>query len=186
MAKKRAKKKTLDKAVVSDARLESLIHPEGPSGPIEPKQDLQPDASDMTFEGAVATLPPYCDDRDELDWIRAHPAMARKARQSALGMTETIAVIPEDILTPPHGPAPSQSSAYALQHWVNNPDKFFDQVMREQKKRLEAERVRDEADSDEDDLDFIDQMIKDVERELLQETRAFEAKLKKTKARGKT
>ena len=158
-----------------DKRLEAMLNMEAGQSSPEPIT--------MTFEEAVATLPPYCDDRDEIDWIRAHPAMARKARHEAMGIVDSIVVRTEDILSPPHGPAPSQSTAYALQHWVNNPDKFFSMVLQEQKKQLETERKRDENMDVEDDLDFIDQMIKDIKRDHLQDIREWE-KQKKT-ARGK-
>jgi len=118
-----------------------------------------------TFDAAVASLPPYCDDSVELDWIRAHPAMSRKSRYAALGVHEPIAVTEQDILSPPHGRAPSQTAAQALQHWVNTPDKFFDRVLTEQRKRMEDARKSKKTEECSDDLAKLQQMIDDVVRD---------------------
>lgn len=80
-----------------------------------------------TFEQAVAALKENAADQVELDWIRAHPAMARAARDPD---KKHVTISVDDIQN-----APSRSAVWALQHWVNHTTKFYESVMSEQKKR---------------------------------------------------
>lgn len=87
------------------------------------------------FEAAVATLPDTATAQSELDWIRSHPAMGRRARSKQ--KTQDIVLSIDDVLNPPHGKAPSKSAVYALQHWANQPTEFFKSLLSEQKKQTE-------------------------------------------------
>ena len=135
----------------------------------------------LTFEEAVSQLPPFCDDADEIDWIRAHPAMARKARQSALGEAGSVVITADDILNANHGPAPSQSTAYALQHWSNRPEKFYERVLQDQQKGIDNERKREEEVEELDDLEYLDGLIDTIESELIAERVKFDKRRGKKK-----
>lgn len=84
------------------------------------------------FEDAVRTLPDNAPTRVEIDWIRAHPAMMRRAR-SATG-DEHVILDHRDVLYTDHGPAPSKSAVTMLQNWCNKPQEFFKGLLAEQKK----------------------------------------------------
>lgn len=110
------------------------------------------------FEEAVRSLPVDAPDAAEIAWIRSHPAMSRKAR--AKSNVEPVEITAEDVLTAPHGPAPSQAAVYALQHWANHPLEFYKQLLGEQKKRAEAgERDGEVAD---EGLDEVERLLREV------------------------
>jgi len=90
----------------------------------------------LEFEAAVATLPDTATAQAEIDWIRAHPAMARMNRTQ--DRISNVLITAEDILSPPHGPAPSKGAVYALQHWANHPTEFFKNLLSEQKKATDS------------------------------------------------
>ena len=93
------------------------------------------------FEDALATLPSKASEKAELDWIRSHPAMARRARQP--NKMDDILITVDDILHVEHGPAPSKAAVFALQHWANSPTEFFKQILGEQKKKVDEEESGD-------------------------------------------
>jgi hypothetical protein len=87
------------------------------------------------FEQAVLTLPDKAPISVEIDWISAHPAMFRRAREK--DKTKNILLTPEDILFTTHGPAPSRAAVVALQHWINFPLQFHKEILSEQIKHKE-------------------------------------------------
>ena len=96
-----------------------------------------------TFEYALSQLPDRGDPQEAIRWIQAHPAMSRKAR---LKTEEVVLLDAEDILSPPHGRAPSRYAATSLQTWVNRPDDFFKIVLNEQKKNaVKDDTIKDVA-----------------------------------------
>ena len=67
-------------------------------------------------------LPPTVDHNDELDWVSAHPAMSRLDRSHKKGAK--VLLSRKDVVSPPHGPAPSRRAVHMLQHWSNAPRDF--------------------------------------------------------------
>lgn len=113
-----------------------------------------------TFEEAVASLPDKAPVSDEIDWIRAHPAMARKSRQR--DKMADIVIEAEDILSAPHGQAPSKAAVFQLQHWANCPHEFYKQILGEHKKKSDGEAGGAKAGEVEDDLSEVDRMLRQV------------------------
>lgn len=99
------------------------------------KEEIRAERVIENFEEAVRMLPDKCSVSDEIDWIRAHPAMSRLGRSK--NNLKHVDITAEDVLMPPHGRAPSKSAVYALQHWCNMPNEFYKQILAEQKKRQE-------------------------------------------------
>lgn len=110
------------------------------------REEIRAERAAQNFEEAVAMLPDKAAIQDEMDWIRAHPAMARKARQK--DKTKDVNIEVDDILTAPHGKAPSKSAVYALQHWANCPHEFFKQLLGEHKKITEETAAKNAASKD--------------------------------------
>jgi len=97
----------------------------------------------VTWEFALSQLPDKSDPVKDIKWIQNHPAMSRKSRQKN---EATVLLTAEDILSPPHGQAPSRYAATSLQTWVNRPDDFFKIVLNEQKKASkEDDTIKDKA-----------------------------------------
>lgn len=84
----------------------------------------------QTFEAAMLQLPPTASAQEELDWVRAHPAMNRFYHRT--DKTKDVILTADDIVS-----APSKSAAQALQHWVNHPSEFWKQLLGEQKKQTD-------------------------------------------------
>lgn len=125
-----------DEQEKEDRRLASL-HKEAAQVEFEQKrEEFVATVHAADFEDAVAKLPDTCPAQVELDWIRNHPAMFRKSR-STQKMKDILLTV-EDVLSPPHGCAPSKGAVIALQHWCNQPTEFFKQLLGEQKKQTEA------------------------------------------------
>lgn len=82
----------------------------------------------LTFEAAMMQLPPTASAQEELDWVRAHPAMNRFYHRT--DKTKDVILTADDIVS-----APSKSAAQSLQHWVNHPSEFWKQLLGEQKKQ---------------------------------------------------
>lgn len=112
-----------------------------------------------SYDDALRWLPDSAPGTDEVAWIRAHPAMSRMSRRKA--STEPIVISPDDILTPPHGPAPSKAAVHALQYWANHPQKFFEKVLTEQNKKGTEDEKESSVDSEED-LAEIERLLKSV------------------------
>jgi hypothetical protein len=110
-----------------------------------------------SFVAACAGLPDEAPVPIEIKWIRAHPAMSRRDRDPG---DSAILVTPDDILNPPHGPAPSKSAVAQLQHWVNDPREFFKALLSEHKKITgESGTVKAEEDVD---LAEVQRLLKEV------------------------
>lgn len=125
---------------------------------IKAEQDeIREEQKAENFEQAVKMLPDHAPTKVEIDWIRAHPAMARRAR--AKNNIDPVLIDVDDILCPPHGRAPSKSAVHQLQHWANSPNEFFKQLLAEQKKATGDEAA---AKVVEDDLSEVEQLLKTV------------------------
>ena len=116
----------------------------------------------LDLEEAVKTLPDKAPIQDEIDWIRSHPAMVRKARLK--DAEENVLIDSNDILRPPHGRAPSKSAVYALQHWCNVPNKFFEMILSEHKKITE-DSAQAKAAAKDTGIDEIESMLASVQIE---------------------
>lgn len=79
----------------------------------------------LALAETLATLPANASPQKEIDWIRSHPAMTRKAMA---GGKASVFLTLDDILKSPNGPAPSQSAVQQLQVWMNDPAAFFKQL----------------------------------------------------------
>lgn len=84
-----------------------------------------------SFEQLVAQLPANADPILEMNWIKSHPAMTRRARAKN---NDKILINEDDILKSSSGPAPSRAAAQQLQHWANSPEQFFKDILSETKK----------------------------------------------------
>lgn len=113
----------------------------------------------MTLEEAMRSLPDKAGRAMELDWIYAHPAMARLASQK--DKTKDVEITAADLLEVSHGKCPSKGAAIALQHWVNRPGKFYEMILSEDKKKksTEAETAAKEKDLG---LPEIEQLLKQI------------------------
>ena len=125
----------------------------------EERQQIREELMTENFEQAVNALPDKAPITVEIDWIIAHPAMARWVRNS--DKTENILITPEDILFPPHGPAPSKAAVVALQHWVNFPQQFFKEILDEQIKHSANVRTRQDE-QDNDAMEEIEKLLKQI------------------------
>lgn len=114
------------------------------------------------FEKAVAGLPDRAPQAVNLDWISAHPAMARKSRQSSRDNMNEILLTADDVLRAPHGPAPSKAAVYALQHWANHPADFFKAVLSEQKKKTKEGGSSEGVVEEDVGLDEIERMLEEM------------------------
>lgn len=81
----------------------------------------------INFEAAVLALSDIPDRARENEWIRAHPAMARKH------MSDDDA--PVKLTVADVKGAPNRQAVWSLQNWVNRPEKFFEIMASEDKKR---------------------------------------------------
>lgn len=90
-----------------------------------------------------------------LDWIAAHPAMMRHARQGE--GDGPIVVTLEDAIYAPHGPAPCRVAVNQLQAYVNRPEKFFDKVLDRQ---MKAGGSSEGSGALVDNLEGLDRMLK--------------------------
>lgn len=115
------------------------------------------------FESAVRSLPDKAAIPVELDWIRAHPAMARKNRNK--NDLDRVLVDVNDILYPSHGAAPSKAAVYQLQHWCNCPHEFYKQLLSEHRKATEGEAAKAAASKDVG-LEEIEQLLAEVSNDL--------------------
>lgn len=107
------------------------LHKTGTQVEAERKEAAQAPIRRMqSFEAAMAALPPTAGPQEELDWVRAHPAMNRFYHRT--DKTKDVILTADDIVN-----APSKSAAQALQHWVNHPSEFWKQLLGEQKKQTD-------------------------------------------------
>lgn len=90
----------------------------------KPIKEVREERKIENFEEAIRTLPPRCSPDEYWNWIGAHPALSRKARQSDKSRELVLDV--DDVLKCSHGPAPSQEAVHALQFYANNVGKFYE------------------------------------------------------------
>lgn len=115
---------------------------------------------EFEFERAFASLPTVADPQTEWEWLGGHPAMMRKDR--AKSDLKRIELSAEDILSPPHGIAPSKRAVLQLQHWCNAPREFYKAMIGVHKKQQEGEGAS-EVGQDED-LAEVERMLKEMIR----------------------
>lgn len=96
------------------------------------------------FERALAKIPNATSPNEDLDWVSSHPLMSRHANLPG-GATRNIRVKEEDVLTPPHGRAPSRFAANMLANWVNKPSDFMKMMLQEQKKTVSSKESNETA-----------------------------------------
>lgn len=84
------------------------------------------------LEEVIAKLPVAATIQEDLNWVHSHPAMRRKSLDAS---GKAVVITPDDVLNPPHGPAPSQSAVNMLHHWANHPAVFYQQMISEHKKK---------------------------------------------------
>jgi len=101
------------------------------------QDEIREERKVKNFDEALRMLPNKASVSEEIDWIRAHPAMSKKNRQK--DQINAVLVTAEDILQAPHGKAPSQAAVHQLQHWMNHPGEFFKQLLGEHKKKSEGD-----------------------------------------------
>lgn len=124
---------------------------------LDPKGFSETGIPDYEFFRALDTLPANAPVSVEINWILAHSAMLRFHR----GSGEAVRITESDILHATHGPAPSRQAVIKLQHWANHPDKFFQQVLTEDKKQIEqAEDVASETKEDFSDIHALLEEVK--------------------------
>ena len=106
------------------------------------------------FEAVFKELPCDADRSTVLAWIENHPAMVLARSVNGDGLVELRV---EDIRD-----APSRSAVGELQHWVNQKDKFYADML----KRKPAEAIDDSDGPSVDDLELHDPTLKDVKKML--------------------
>jgi hypothetical protein len=126
----------------------------------EERAEIVKEQIQETFEQAAASLPLECSPKEEIDWIRSHPAMARLNRDAS--KAKNIVITGTDILSAPHGVCPRQGAALALQHWANHPDEFFKMLLNDQKKNLDRQEEIGEEVETEADMSELKRMLKEA------------------------
>lgn len=124
----------------------------------EMQEEIREEQKITDFETALATLPFAADPLKELTWIRAHPAMSRRDRQSK---DRRVIIDANDVLYAAHGPAPSQAAVHQLQNWCNRAPDFHKQMLSEYRKLQGKEDGSDGAESEED-LSGVKQLLQEV------------------------
>jgi len=112
-----------------------------------------------TFEQLVAKLPANADPIVEMNWIKSHPAMTRKARAKN---NDKILINEDDILNSSSGSAPSRAAAQQLQHWANSPDQFFKDILSETKKAKAKSEEEESRQRSQKTTKEIDAMLRGV------------------------
>lgn len=112
------------------------------------------------FEKRMRELPANGDPKAEMDWIASHPAMARSMLVDDESLMKvTYKDIDKD--------CPSQAAVIALMHWINNPAKFHEQRLSEQKKEITRKNAAEDASAPDelDDMKSVDDLWKAVRGE---------------------
>ena len=117
-------------------------------------QEQKQKSLQQEFEAVFRELPCDADRSTVLAWIENHPAMVLPRRVNEDGVVELTA---DDIRD-----APCRAAVGQLQHWVNQKDKFYADML----KRKPAEVARDGDGPSEDDLERYDPTLKDVKKML--------------------
>ena len=115
--------------------------------------------AELEFEEALNQLPIDADQKVEINWIRNHPAMARKARLQ--NQEERVLITAPDILNPSHGPAPSRSAAIQLQNWADNPSEFNKQLAGLVKRMDGGESQRDDGCIEDDGIAEVERIYRE-------------------------
>ena len=121
-------------------------------------EKVRPDGSLFNFEEVVANLPDKASVKEEIDWIKSHPAMMRKIRAKDKNLEIIVSV--DDLLSL-NGKCPSKSAAIQLQNFVNKPGEFFKATLSENKKISEKGGNESAAQRDKG-LDEIRLLLEDV------------------------
>ena len=109
---------------------------------------------ETAYRQAFNALPETTAGATALDWIRAHEAMTRKARNPEL---EFVQILASDIVK-----APSKSAVNALQNWANNPGKFFEKLRDGVRKApIEAADAPNAANAD-DEVREAEEMLRNI------------------------
>jgi predicted alpha-1,6-mannanase (GH76 family) len=145
------------------AYLDSLIEDKRKSKTEAIKEEIRRERSTANFEEAVGSLPAKAPYQEEIDWIRAHPAMMRLSKSK--DKTKQVQITVDDVLCAPHGKAPSQSAVYMLNHWANCPGKFFEKILDEHKKIKDSnEQIKSK--SKDRGIDEIESLLDAVAKEV--------------------
>jgi len=89
-------------------------------------------------EKACNGLPISANPAVELDWVRVHPAIRRWHMDP--DKTKNFVITPEDVRNKQVGTAPSLGAVNMLMGALNAPQKFFDKLLDEHKKRVDNEQ----------------------------------------------
>jgi len=98
------------------------------------------------FDEALECLPANASPSDEIAWVRAHPAMARKDQTK--DKTQDVKITADDVLYAPHGKAPSRAAVNQLIYWANRPQKFYEGLLSEHKKTMDGDKEVSERRAD--------------------------------------
>lgn len=122
------------------------------------KDELIEERAAGNFADAIASLPDKAPIAEELDWIRAHPAMGRKLRQK--DPNRLVRITKADVLYPGHGRAPSKAAVWNLQTWAQRPEKFAEMLLTETRKISSAQK--DKEISLDMDLKVVEKMLSEM------------------------
>lgn len=125
-------------------------------------EDDKADRLEKKFQKAFNALPPTANLADEMEWVRAHPAMNRRNRMK--DQTKLVVITASDIEKTKRGPAPSQAAVNMLVDAANRPAKFWDKVYDQCKKTAASgggEQDGERADTTIGDLRSYMQQLKD-------------------------
>ena len=114
----------------------------------------------MTIDEAINSLPETASPAVEIDWIRAHPAMRRKAETN-----NEVTLVVDDVIAitrgaRQHPAAPSKSAVNSLHYYANHPAELHRMLMSEMKKKTNTDGTTAEADSEDvaDIQKYLDQI----------------------------
>lgn len=119
---------------------------------IEHEEEVAETTEGDLYEKYFRRLPDTAETKVEIDWVRSHEAMTRKARDPDL---DSVTLTAKDIEK-----APSKSAVIMLQNWANNPNEFFKRLLDEHKKKTvdqadKEEAVREEEDDMQEAIDLL-------------------------------
>lgn len=120
------------------------------------QEELSREEREAAFSEAFVKLPLNADRATVLEWIENHPAMVLPRRANEDGLIElTVADISD---------APSRSAVGELQHWVNQKDAFYKELLKRKPAEVAGDGEEDGPTADE--LEDHDPTLKDVEKML--------------------
>lgn len=94
-------------------------------------------------QAVVAKLPKVASAEAELDWVRAHPSMAKK---------QPLELVPNDVYD-----APSQAAVLQLLHWLKHKNEFYKQVLSVQRKAVDKVVLEEE----DGQIELVEKLLKD-------------------------